>query len=150
MSTEQAILAGQVGNAGAETAMKLYAAAGGARIAAGSARSTSIIASTIVKRGYQRLADSLAQLIKPIGLSKKGIKHASKHLPEFKELDNSFTLDKLLRLGQRIARNEKNLVNSKTYGSKTYQATVRVGKKDVSVKSVLNASGNLRSVHIAK
>lgn len=112
--------------------------------------SKSLLGINKLKGGLQRISDSIAQLIKPVGLSNKGIKHASRHLPEFQALDKSYTLNKLLRLGQRIARNEKNLVNTKNYGSKAYQAKVRVGEKDVSVKSVVNASGNLRSVHIVE
>lgn len=84
-----------------------------------------------------------------IGTSKKGLKHIGKHTDEFKQFDSSFTIKKQVDLGKRIAGNPKNLVNESN-GSKGYEAIVKIGEAKVKVRSVVNSSGNLRTVYPVK
>ncbi|WP_179957524.1 RHS repeat-associated core domain-containing protein [Exilibacterium tricleocarpae] len=80
-----------------------------------------------------------------IKLSKNGLKHLKKHLKDFQKLDPNFNLRDQIRLGRKIASNPENLVNTKN-GSQAFQAVVNVGGNSITVRSVVNSSGNLRSV----
>ncbi|MDP5210229.1 hypothetical protein [Microbulbifer sp. 2205BS26-8] len=81
-----------------------------------------------------------------IGISKKGLKHLSKHLKDFKKFDSKFSLDDQVELGKKIASNPSNLVNVRN-GSQGFESVVKIGESSVRVRAVVNASGNLRSVY---
>ncbi|MDX1920249.1 MAG: Hint domain-containing protein [Candidatus Caenarcaniphilales bacterium] len=82
-------------------------------------------------------------------LSNKNLKHISRHLPEFQELDSTFTIDDLVNLGKQVASNPKNLVNTQG-GNRAFDQTVKIGNQQVTVRSVLNSQNGLRTVHIRR
>lgn len=83
----------------------------------------------------------------PGDVSKRNLKHISKHLPEFQKLDSSMTIEKVVDLGQKIASKAGNLVGTPG-GRKVFEEVVDVGGRQVKVRAVLNQNGGLRSVHI--
>lgn len=83
----------------------------------------------------------------PGDLSKRNLKHISKHLSAFQKLDSSMTIEKVVDLGQKIASKTGNLVGTPG-GRKVFEEVVDVGGRQVKVRAVLNQNGGLRSVHI--
>ena len=82
------------------------------------------------------------------GQSKKAIKHSLKHLEEFRALDPNITGDSLRALGAKIAANPANRSSATNAVRATFDSVVNIGGKDVTVRSVLNEAGRLRSIHI--
>jgi RHS repeat-associated protein len=80
-------------------------------------------------------------------VSKGNLKHIAQHLDEFKRLDPSMTVDKVVELGQQIVSKAENLVSTPG-GRKVFDQIVNIGGKEVKVRAVLNPSGGLRSVFI--
>jgi hypothetical protein len=88
-----------------------------------------------------------ASPVSDIPVSKGNLKHIAGHLGDFQKLDSKMTLDSVVRLGRTIAGNTDNLVGTPG-GRQVYEAVVRIGDQQVTVRAVLNPEGGLRSVHI--
>lgn len=113
---------------------------------AAGAKSLGLFASILSWFGKSKKADLATDASNAIGISKKGVKHMKKHLKDFKALDPEFTIEQQIDLGIKIASNPNNFSGSAN-GSKTYKAFATIGESDYMVVSVLNASGNLRTVY---
>ena len=84
-----------------------------------------------------------------LGISKKGLKHATKHLKEFQKLDPKFTEARLIKLAQKISSNSNNAIKFRGLGNrKAFQQAVSIGGKRVNVRVVGNEAGNIRSISI--
>ena len=68
-------------------------------------------------------------------------------MPEFQKYDSTITLNNLITLGENIAQNPENLINTPS-GRQVFEKNVIIGEQVVRVRVVLNPLGNLRSVHI--
>ena len=80
-----------------------------------------------------------------VQVSKGNLKHIAKHLDEFKKLDPSMTVEKMVELGQKIVA--KGVNNSARMSNSTFTEVVKIGGREVTVKVVLNSKGGLRSVY---
>ena len=80
-----------------------------------------------------------------IGISNKGLKHLKKHTNDFKQFDPNFSVGDQVDLGKTIARDRRNLIDNR-YGGKGYEKTLRINKHEVTVRTSVNSSNNLRNV----
>ncbi|MBC6473461.1 MAG: hypothetical protein GDA48_12120 [Hormoscilla sp. GM102CHS1] len=70
-------------------------------------------------------------------------------MPAFQQYDVNLTLDDIVKLGQEIATRPENLIG--TPGERqVLEQDVVFSEQTVRVRVVLNAIGNIRSVHIRK
>jgi len=83
------------------------------------------------------------------GMSKKNLKHAKKHLPEFQQLDPNITDVSLRELGAKIVKPE-NLISAPDASQKAFQQVVEIGGTPTPVRVVLNERNKLHSVHIRR
>lgn len=83
----------------------------------------------------------------PDNLSKRNIKHISKHLQEFQKYDATLTLNDIITLGSKIVENSENLIYI-SGERQIFEQTLNIGKQMIRVRVVLNPQGNLRSIHI--
>ena len=81
-----------------------------------------------------------------VGISKKGLKHISHHLKDFKKIDKNISIEDIVKIGKEVASNPSNLVNVRN-GSQGFEAVMNIGGKSIKIRSVVNSSGNLRSVY---
>jgi hypothetical protein len=92
-------------------------------------------------------------------VTNKNRKHIAKHLPDFQRINPNYTLDDVIAIGQMIAQNSDNLVST-SGGSQAYEQSIIIiysppnspmmpfNVFNVKVRAVVNAIGNLRTVHI--
>lgn len=80
-----------------------------------------------------------------VRVSLGNLKHIGKHLKEFREIDPSITLEKVVEIGQKIVSKGANA--SSRLSNATFQETVTIGGRQVLVKDVLNSEGGIRSIY---
>ncbi|QQS32776.1 MAG: RHS repeat-associated core domain-containing protein [Acidobacteriota bacterium] len=82
-------------------------------------------------------------------VSKRNLKHIkNRHLDEFKAIDPSITLERVVEIGQKIVTD--GVATATRASNRTFQGVVEIGGRPTTVKVVLNSQGGIRSIYPLK